>query len=74
MNKKNKFMNELLEKLTKDDLVKVIANMHDTIQYWNHGYGFPDEEADTLNKIGSACTSTCVENQDWKLPDVANKD
>lgn len=61
---------ELLEKLTKEDLIKVIANMHDTIQEWNNGYGLPAEQAETLNKIGSACISVCSETQDWNLPKV----
>jgi hypothetical protein len=63
-------MKELLEKLTKEDLIKVVANMHDTIQEWNNGYGLPSEEAETLIKIGSACTSVCSETQDWSLPQV----
>lgn len=63
-------MQELLEKLTKDDLIKVVANMHDTIQEWNNGYGLPKDEAETLNKIGSACTSVCSNTQDWNLPHV----
>lgn len=29
----------LLEKLSKEDLIKVIANMHDIIQEWDNGYG-----------------------------------
>jgi hypothetical protein len=63
-------MNELLSKLTKEDLIKVVANMHDTIQEWNNGWGLPEEDAETLIKIGSACTSECVENSDWDLPRV----
>lgn len=61
-------MNELLEKLTKEDLIKVIATMHDTIQEWDNGYGLIKKEYDILIGIGSACTSYCVEVKDWKLP------
>lgn len=62
---------ELLEKLTKEDLIKVIANMHDTIQEWNNGYGLPKDESETLIKIGSECTTYCVKNgHNFDLPKV----
>jgi hypothetical protein len=64
-------MENLLEKLTKEDLIKVIANMHDTIQEWNNGYGLPKEESETLIKIGSACTSYCVKTN-FDLPSVVD--
>lgn len=57
-----------LKKISKKDLIKVIATMHDTIQDWNNGYGIEKEDAETLIKIGSACTSFCVNKRDWILP------
>jgi hypothetical protein len=66
-------MEKLLSELTKEDLIKVIANMHDTIQLWDDGWGLPKEDAKTLIKIGSACTSYCVKN-DWELPNHAAMD
>lgn len=60
---------EILEKLTKEDLIKVIANMHDTIQEWNNGYGIPEEDSETLIKIGSECSKYCVETN-FDLPKV----
>lgn len=62
-------MNELLEKLTKEDLIKVVASMHDTIQEWNNGWGLSKNDSETLIKIGSACTDYCVSNN-WDLPKV----
>jgi len=64
-------MENLLEKLTKEDLIKVIANMHDTIQEWDNGWGLPKEDAKTLIKIGSACTSYCVKTN-FDLPSVVD--
>lgn len=61
-------MENLLEKLTKEDLIKVIANMHDTIQEWNNGWGLPNDEAETLIKIGSACVKECSNKNDFTLP------
>ncbi len=58
----------LLSKLTKEDLIKVVANMHDTIQHWNDGWGLSKEDAENLNKIGLACSNECVEKDDWTLP------
>ena len=64
-------MENLLEKLTKEDLIKVIANMHDTIQEWNNGWGLEKNDAETLIKIGSACTSYCVKTN-FDLPSVVD--
>lgn len=63
-------MENLLEKLTKEDLIRVVANMHDTIQEWNNGYGLPKEEGDTLIKIGSACVEYCGKNNNFNLPNI----
>ena len=62
-------MNELLEKLTKEDLIKVVANMHDTIQDWNNGWGLSKEESEAMIKIGSACTEHCSKTN-FDLPKV----
>ena len=45
--------------------------MHDTIQEWNNGYGLPEEESETLIKIGRECTNYCVNNgRNFDLPKV----
>ena len=62
-------MENLLETLTKEDLIKVVANMHDTIQEWNNGYGLAKDEAEKLIKIGSSCSAYCVKNG-FELPDL----
>lgn len=61
-------MENILEKLTKEDLIKVIANMHDTIQDWNNGRRLPNDEAEILIKIGSACLKECCNKNDFTLP------
>lgn len=66
-------MDELLEKLTKTDLIIVIAHMHDKIQNWEDGYGNTTEEADMLNKVGNSATEYCVTTQNWKLPKITEK-
>jgi len=63
-------MSAELEQLTKDDLVKVIATMHDVIQDWNKGLGLSHEESSCLIKVGRICTSECVKNDDWNLSKV----
>lgn len=63
-------MENILEKLSKEDLVKVIANMHDTIQDWGNGWGLPKDESDTLISVGRACVRDCIEKNDFKLPKV----
>jgi hypothetical protein len=57
-----------LEKLKKEDLIKVIANMHDTIQEWNNGHGLLKHDAEIIIKVGNLCTQHCIETNDWKLP------
>ena len=53
-------MNNILENLTRDDLIKVIAEMHDTIQDWGNGWGLTSADASKLIDIGSACISHCA--------------
>lgn len=62
-------MKELLEKLTKEDLIKVIANMTDTVQsvYDWKGNGMLEHNAEIVVKIGDACKLYCAENG-WELP------
>jgi hypothetical protein len=58
----------LIDGLSKEDLIKVIATMHDTIQEWNNGYGLEKEEGDALIEIGSACTQYCSSKGSWGIP------
>jgi len=62
-------MENLLEKLTKEDLIKVIANITDTVQsvYDWKGYGMLENDAEIVVKIGNACKEYCNKN-DWTLP------
>ncbi len=59
-------MNEILEKLTKQDLINVIAHMHDVIQEWEYDYGFSEKQAKTIAKIGKVCVDSC----NWDFPEV----
>ncbi len=61
---------EILDSLSKEDLIKVIGNMHDIIQEWNSGYGLDKSDGDILIEIGSACSSYCRETTDWTMPNL----
>lgn len=67
-------MTNILEKLSKKDLINVIANMHHIIQDWNNGKGLNDVQAQILIQIGQACTKHCVDNNDWNIPNVTLSD
>lgn len=64
-------MEDLLNSLSKEDLIKVIANMHDTIQTWDNGWGLSNDESEILIKVGGACTSHCGKNKNWDLPKIS---
>jgi hypothetical protein len=61
-------MQNLLDKIKKEELIRVIANMHDTIQEWNNGYGLDEHDSKILIKVGDACVKECVEKNEWTLP------
>ena len=64
-------MENLLEKLSKEDLIKVIGNISDTVQsvYEWKGHGMLEPDAEIITKIGNACKEYCGKN-DWTLPIV----
>lgn len=66
-------MKTLLDKLSKEDLIIVIANMHDIIQEWNNGWGLSKEDAEALINIGRECTNYCGKENKWKLPDLTKR-
>ena len=65
LNKINK-----IKKLTKADLINVIANMHDTILDWDSGWGFSDEDAETIKNVGSMC---CESTDTIDLSEIRKK-
>lgn len=56
--------------LSKEELISVIANMHDSIQDWGPGYGMTVDEGTTMKTIGSAATKHCCDTNSWKLPEI----
>ena len=62
-------MEDHLAKLTKEDLIKVIAFIHDFTPNWSE-YPISKDEEDCLSKIGSACYEACCKQNDFKLPNV----
>lgn len=64
-------MENLLEKLTKEDLIKVIGKITDTVQSiydWKDN-GMLKNDAEIVVKIGDACKKYCDKNG-WTLPIV----
>lgn len=64
---------EDVKALSKEELIAVIANMHDTIQNWDSGYGLPDNDAKALREIGEECTRFCINHNTlthnpWAIP------
>jgi len=59
-----------LNTLSREDLIRTIAWMHDTIQEWNNGWGLDKETAIRLIDIGRLCTAQCVKTNNWELPTI----
>lgn len=51
--------------LSKEDLIRIIAGMHDVIQDWGNGYGLSPDDAQTLIKVGESSRVWCHKNG-WK--------
>lgn len=64
-------MENILDNLTKEDLIKVIGNISDTIQstYDWKGHGMLESDAEIIVKIGDACKEYCGKTN-WNLPIV----
>ena len=58
---------QLLENLTRKDLINVIALMHDTIEDWNNSLGCSENMTIVLNAVGRACLEHCEEH-DFSFP------
>lgn len=57
--------------LSKEDLIRVIAEMHETVnREWHSQYGLPNKTADTLHAIGNLCLDHCLKNDLSGLPDI----
>ena len=64
-------MDELLESMSKEDLIKVIGNMHDAVHDWDCGYGFTKEESEYLVEVGKKCAEHCSKST-FDLPVMVN--
>lgn len=60
----------LLSNLSNEDLIRIIAIMHNVVNNW-HSLEFTKEEAVFLNEVGNLCRNYCTDKNKWKLP---NKD
>lgn len=56
-----------LSSLTRLDLIKIIANMHDTIQTWNSGWGLSHDDATIMTKVGSTAIKELKDNFDGDM-------
>lgn len=63
-------MTNLLDELSKEDLIAVIANITYPMGYGDfRNHGLTDEEAGIAVKVGRACEKYCVRNG-WDMPQV----
>lgn len=60
-----------LKKMTKTDLIAVVANMSDGIN-WHDDHELSYRDADKLNRIAAECIEYCMVNKNWKLPNIVN--
>jgi hypothetical protein len=56
-----------IKKLTKEDFIKIIANIKDTLGYFDTSQGFTQEEVNFLNEVSSKCVNECSNNIGWNL-------
>lgn len=62
--------NTLLQRLTKEDLITVIAKLSDGEDWRYCGYSLEDGEK--LQLIAQACTRYCDKTKTWKIRDFEN--
>lgn len=51
----------IVDLLSKEDLIRIIAQMHDIIQEWDNGYGVSSDDAQALMKVGESSREWCNE-------------
>ena len=56
---------EKLEAITKEELVKIIATMHDAIDDWDNGHGLSKIESSKLKEVGKLCVDHCTNTGEW---------
>lgn len=61
----NDITEKTLEDYSKEDLIKIIAELTNSISYFD-GFGFSYEEEENLEYIGSICMNWCMENK-WGI-------
>lgn len=74
----DKVSETLLKGLSRDELIKIIATMHDTIQDWDSGWGFDGDDSKVLIEVGRACAHECTVKQKtrknaWSLDGIFHK-
>ena len=60
-------VNEILNNLSKEDLIRVIANIADAIQDFN-GWGFNTVSEDIMKTVGVECIDFCKKKNNWDWP------
>lgn len=59
-----------LSQLSKENLITIIAQMHDTIQEWDNGYGYSQQDAKFLIDVGKACSEYCSNKGTWDFSTI----
>lgn len=63
------FNKEILNYLSKEDLIAVIANLYDSVKDWD-GYGFTLSDIEVINKIGRASCWFSTSEDKWDMPNL----
>ena len=63
-------MADIINRLTTEDLVRVVANICDGVQLSHWLDEFTAEDAKIIYDIGEACKKHCSDNNSWSLPEI----
>jgi len=64
-----------IDDLTKNELIKIIANICDVVQtvYEWQMWGFSKEDAEIIEYVGRLCKDRCYNTKDWTLISLNNE-
>lgn len=63
-------MANLIDELTPEDLIRVVANICDGVKLSHWLDEFTAEDAKIIYDIGEACKKYCIDNDNWELPKI----
>lgn len=57
-----------IKNFTKNELISIIANMHEAVQDWENGWGFNDEEGKRIVDFGREASQIANDENLWDVP------